>query len=247
MYMQTAATSNTVCGLQLVVLYWDCDSCGCVVSHFFVRMDVAEDDFALGSALWKAAESGDTATAHRLLTSHANPTRLVNRKYVGWTPLQNAAVHGRTDVAALLLTHNAIVNATDIEGCTPLILAARNDQSAMVHLLLGQDADFYATTNDDYVSVHPPQVGSLLYIESSTDSPCRPGHANTRESMTACCIFVKHSSCRVASFAGEFFVSLVVYFCSKRVFSFFFLVVFVFFVLFYTVFICKCFVSRRFS
>eukprot|EP00041_Stephanoeca_diplocostata_P001256 m.19338 g.19338 ORF g.19338 m.19338 type:complete len:231 (+) comp11791_c0_seq1:166-858(+) len=150
MYMQTAATSNTVCGLQLVVLYWDCDSCGCVVSHFFVRMDVAEDDFALGSALWKAAESGDTATAHRLLTSHANPTRLVNRKYVGWTPLQNAAVHGRTDVAALLLTHNAIVNATDIEGCTPLILAARNDQSAMVHLLLGQDADFYATTNDDY-------------------------------------------------------------------------------------------------
>lgn len=59
----------------------------------------------------------------------------------GCTPLHLAAEAGHTDVAKLLLSHGADVNAEDIWYQTPLHLAAANGHTHMTELLIVQDAD----------------------------------------------------------------------------------------------------------
>jgi ankyrin repeat protein len=53
----------------------------------------------------------------------------------GLTPLHNAAVNGRKDVAELLLANKAEVNAKDNEGLTPMHYAAANGYRDVAELL----------------------------------------------------------------------------------------------------------------
>ncbi|MEO7725711.1 MAG: ankyrin repeat domain-containing protein, partial [Burkholderiales bacterium] len=59
----------------------------------------------------------------------------------GWTPLMYAASGGHLNVARLLISNGAQVNATAENGNTPLMMAAREGHAAVVSLLLASGAD----------------------------------------------------------------------------------------------------------
>lgn len=56
----------------------------------------------------------------------------------GWSPLLTAAEAGRLEAAAAAIAAGADVNAADADGWTPLQLAALNDRTAVVAMLLAQ-------------------------------------------------------------------------------------------------------------
>lgn len=47
--------------------------------------------------------------------------------YLGWTPLHEAANHGHEEIVAYLLKNGANINASGMEGDTPLHDAVGND------------------------------------------------------------------------------------------------------------------------
>jgi len=77
-----------------------------------------------------------------LLDSGANPNSLVKSTLA--TPLHMAALHGRLDVAKLLLEHGAKLEprgSDKLYGATPLYLAAQNGNFDMVNELINAGAD----------------------------------------------------------------------------------------------------------
>jgi len=58
----------------------------------------------------------------------------------GWTPLHQAATHGRRAVAELLLAHGASREAVSEDGRTPLQMAEAKDHAEIRPLLEGSDA-----------------------------------------------------------------------------------------------------------
>ena len=102
--------------------------------------DVEARDYYLGcEALWAEFVEdtpelfGHFSLARELLSSFYYQN--------GCTPLHLAAEAGHTDVARLLLSHGADVNAEDIWYQMPLHLAATNGHMHMTELLIVQDAD----------------------------------------------------------------------------------------------------------
>lgn len=63
---------------------------------------------------------------------------------MGNTPLHAAAAGKHTEVCALLLSHNAEVNAEQASQYTPLHSAAANGDEALVRLLLAHEANYKA-------------------------------------------------------------------------------------------------------
>ena len=70
----------------------------------------------------------------------------VDAKDVDLTPLHFAAVHGRKEVAALLIAEGADVNTKDRWGKTPLHYAASKGQKEVATLLITEGADVNAKT-----------------------------------------------------------------------------------------------------
>jgi ankyrin repeat protein len=93
-----------------------------------------------------AAMKGDGAAVARLLAAGANPSASIPEKLrageeVQTTPLVAAALHGRLEVARLLLESGADPSvATSDLGFTPLMAAAENGQPDMLQLLLARGA-----------------------------------------------------------------------------------------------------------
>lgn len=90
------------------------------------------------TALMMAAFKGNRRAAEALLAKGAQ----VNR--AGWTPLHYAAAGGSEDIARLLIAHKARLDAVSPRASgayTPLMMAAREGQPAMVRLLLEAGAD----------------------------------------------------------------------------------------------------------
>jgi len=59
----------------------------------------------------------------------------------GWTPLHYAASGGHAEVAKLLLSHSAYIDAESPNGTTPLMMAAMYGSPEVVKLLLDEGAD----------------------------------------------------------------------------------------------------------
>jgi ankyrin repeat protein len=79
-----------------------------------------------------------------------------------------ASLQGRTDVVAALLDGRAPIETTDVEGNTPLMLAAREGRADTVKLLLSRGARAGARNNDGQsaqdmaVAAGYPKVAAMI-------------------------------------------------------------------------------------
>jgi ankyrin repeat protein len=87
------------------------------------------------NALMYAALYGELDLVKRLVARGAE----VNK--TGWTPLHYAASNGRLSVVEYLLSQNAYIDAASENGTTPLMMAARENQTAVARLLVNEGAD----------------------------------------------------------------------------------------------------------
>lgn len=92
------------------------------------------------TALHLAAFFGQKDCVETLLDLGAS-VRAVSANAMANTPLHAAAAGRHTEVCALLLSHNAEVNATQAGNYTPLHSAAANGQEELVRLLLAHEAN----------------------------------------------------------------------------------------------------------
>jgi ankyrin repeat protein len=109
------------------------------------------------SEILRAADKGDLAKT-RVLLNH-DPNLVFSKNSEGFTALHYAASDGYMEIADLLLTKNADVNAKTGKGETPLHYAASHGYRDIVELLLSNKADmnvrdgigctplYYAATN----------------------------------------------------------------------------------------------------
>jgi ankyrin repeat protein len=130
---------------------------------------------ALGIGLWfvavphdrpvdiqliEAARAGDRAAAEAALRDGGNVNARVQvtlldtllghhgEADLNYTPLHHAAINGRTEVVALLLSKGADINARTNVGSTPLMLAAQEAQKDVIEQLIQAGADLKATTEN---------------------------------------------------------------------------------------------------
>lgn len=86
-----------------------------------------------------AAGKGNLDEVMRL--AHLDPEVAHSQDGNAWTPLLCTAFHGKSDVVAYLLEHDANINHTDAKSNTSLILACEKGHMDVVELLLGRGAD----------------------------------------------------------------------------------------------------------
>jgi ankyrin repeat protein len=100
----------------------------------------------------------------------------VNQK--GWTALHYAAAAGSTDITALLLEHHAYIDAESPSGMTPLMMAAREGQEAVVKQLLAEGADatlkdggFHLTAAEFALKADKPWIAEAIRAHLAARSP----------------------------------------------------------------------------
>jgi ankyrin repeat protein len=120
-----------------------------VLSFLGCRNRNANDELDAGGIHF-AARAGDLGKARALLDTNPALVFLTDNKY-GRTALHWAVQSDHTDVAELLLSKNADVNAQDSGGRTPLDEAARLGYMDMAKLLLAHGA----SVNAGYKGVTP--------------------------------------------------------------------------------------------
>ena len=99
------------------------------------------DEYQWDHRLTQAVLTGDRGAVARLI-SRGNS---VNRPYRApgghlYPLLVLASMQGHRDVVALLLAHDAIIDATDINGISSLYVASQANRLQVVRLLLDKDA-----------------------------------------------------------------------------------------------------------
>ena len=83
--------------------------------------------------------NGDVITVRKLLEQGWDVNAVLDEE-IGWTALCNAAKGGHSDVARVLLEHNARVDKAKNDGRTPLFMAAQVGHSDVVWVLLEHNA-----------------------------------------------------------------------------------------------------------
>jgi ankyrin repeat protein len=91
----------------------------------------------------------------------------VNQK--GWAALHYAAAGGSVEISTILLDHHAYIDAESPSGMTPLMIAAREGQEAVVALLLEQGADatlkdggFHLTAAEFAIKADKPWIAKTI-------------------------------------------------------------------------------------
>ncbi|XP_063422151.1 putative ankyrin repeat protein RF_0381 [Mytilus trossulus] len=112
-------------------------------------------------------ESGNIAITELLIEEGAQLTRSENYRY---SPLHAAILKGRSDIVYFLLLHNAVVDETTDDGCTPLMLAAGTpelkERKEIIKILLEHGANVNASAQ--YISyMHPCMSPIVEYLKCS--------------------------------------------------------------------------------
>lgn len=89
------------------------------------------------SSIHEAIEKNDPDAVREFII---NPSELCTRNDRGWLPLHTAAYHGNLQIAEMLVSQGADVQARRSEGWTPLHLAALHGHSDIAELFLKYDA-----------------------------------------------------------------------------------------------------------
>ncbi|KAA0153200.1 hypothetical protein FNF29_03388 [Cafeteria roenbergensis] len=105
-----------------------------------------------GEDLYAAAEAGSAAEVGRLLSEGA-PVNWKHESMNQRSALERAAACGHLEVARLLLSHGADIEARDIFGQTPLVLAAKKGHLSIAELLLDAGADVNAKSKADWTAL----------------------------------------------------------------------------------------------
>ena len=108
------------------------------------QIKIPTDSSVTYTTIHDAVEAGNLLEVVRLLDAGANiNVGIVNDPYrYGETPLHTAALHGKTEIAEVLIKHGAVVNKPDYCERTPLYCAADASQEYedLVELLLNNGA-----------------------------------------------------------------------------------------------------------
>ena len=104
---------------------------------------LAWSSLAFCDEIYDAAKRGDLETVTALLKANPDLVFSKNDSYRA-TPLHGSAEGGRKDMAQLLLTNKADVNAMNKWGWTPLHLAVDKDSKDVAELLMTNKAEINA-------------------------------------------------------------------------------------------------------
>ena len=135
--------------------------------------------------LFEAAGAGHADIVEELLASRADPKSTLPG---GDTALINAAWNRNVAVAKALLEHGASVNAANVQGETPLIMALHNgSDGTMVQLLLSAGADPNAKTAHGMTpliaaAMAGDDIAAEALLKAGADPSVRDGYGNTAES-----------------------------------------------------------------
>jgi hypothetical protein len=116
--------------------------------------------------LCNAARVGSVADVDRLIAAGADPNAFLGGFH--YSPLLDAAHEGRCDTAAALLRAGALVDGSNADGLTALMLAAKFGHTTMVDALLGAGADASRACDNGDTSLH---------------FSCRRGHQDTMKAL----------------------------------------------------------------
>ncbi len=100
-----------------------------------------------------AALGGQNVVVEYLLEKGAPINEHSDNDY-GPRPIHWACVHGHVVVAELLLERSVPIDVMDLNGCSPLIVAAQYGQSLMVSYLLQKGANKFHTDINGDTALH---------------------------------------------------------------------------------------------
>ncbi len=118
-------------------------------------------------SIHEAANEGNIEAVKQHIAAGTNVN--ARHKSGGLTPLHYAVARGHKEVAELLITKGADVNAKSNTGWTPLHGAAWTGHKEIVELLIAEDADvnakertFSHTPLDSAIDFEEPEIADLL-------------------------------------------------------------------------------------
>uniref|UniRef100_A0A668AB57 Ankyrin repeat domain 52 n=1 Tax=Myripristis murdjan TaxID=586833 RepID=A0A668AB57_9TELE len=162
-----------------------------LLSETLVSLDVR--DIEGRTALHLAAQRGFTQCVEVLLKHQASCT-LKDYKHK-WTPLHTAAAEGQMDCLLILVNRKEmadIIDSTDDQGQTALMLAALGSHTDCVHILLEKGAQADAADRKGRTALHrAAMVGSedciCALLEHGASALCRDSQGRTPMHLAASC------------------------------------------------------------
>ncbi|XP_064104071.1 LOW QUALITY PROTEIN: adhesion G protein-coupled receptor L2-like [Macrobrachium nipponense] len=136
-----------------------------------------------GLELNDAIKLGSVTQVANILLAEGAPVS--TRDNIGWTPLHNAANTGGADVAKLLISHKADLDARDMDyGLTALHLAAKNGEEEVTEVLLEAGASSNLTDIRGQTPLHLAAWKghlntTLLLLEHGADINARDDFGST--------------------------------------------------------------------
>ena len=170
--------------------------------------DINRTDHYGTTPLYRAVENLADDAVQILIRADADvdthdPIRDDEVPEIAWglgTPLHAASRKDALQLARLLVTAGANVNAPDGDGWTPIHTAARSNSGEMITFLLSQGANVKAKTNDGETLLHSAAIGNAVELVRRLVQRGEDIHARNRYNATPLLQAADGSSIEAAAF-----------------------------------------------